>query len=457
MRIDPDIHRMRENQSCQILPHLFGFPMLIEFSISNFRSIGAEQTLSLVASKLKEKSTGREVAVPGFDIKLLTSVIVLGKNGGGKSNLIAAMATLRKMVENSAKSDAKDKIEWHPNRLVSTLRDKDTSFRILFSYKETIYQYELSFNSEKITEEKLSSLKKSKRFKNIFSRKLQGKSYRYIFGNELKGNKIVWKNATTDNSLYLSTANFLNSKSLRDPYVWITEYFQMYDSSHPATGYTTKQCTSEKNSEVVAKFLSKLDLGIKRIDVKESDFDTSALNDLMKPELFSEFINKAGELKEREVAFIRTGDDGSDVPMTPNDESTGTNALFGLAGPLFDTLQNGYCVVIDEINTSIHPLIVHTLIDIFSNPDLNRKRAQIVFTSHDTSLLRDHYFRRDQVWFVDKSQHGETSLTPLTDFSPRKDEALEKGYLTGRYGGVPYVGEVVRAFEKSEELWREIP
>mgnify|MGYP000843943103 FL=1 len=124
------------------------------------------------------------------------------------------------------------------------------------------------------------------------------------------------------------------------------------------------------------------------------------------------------------------------------DESNGTRQLFLYAGSLLDVLEKGRVFFVDELDTSLHPLMVRFLIGLIQNPSINRHNAQLIFTTHDTSVLDTDIFRRDQVWFVEKDTHQASRLYPLSDFSPRKHEALEKGYLQGRYGALPYIGEM---------------
>jgi AAA15 family ATPase/GTPase len=124
------------------------------------------------------------------------------------------------------------------------------------------------------------------------------------------------------------------------------------------------------------------------------------------------------------------------------DESLGTQKLYALAGPLLEILDKGHVLVIDELDRSLHPLLCRQIIDAFHDPMLNPNGAQLIFTTHDTSLLETANFRRDQIWFTEKGADQSSALTPLSDFSPRAREAIEKGYLSGRYGGVPILSRL---------------
>lgn len=157
-------------------------------------------------------------------------------------------------------------------------------------------------------------------------------------------------------------------------------------------------------------------------------------------------------MKNKEMIDIKTihqTDSGSLVPLDFNEESDGTQKFFSFAGPWIDTLENGYILVIDELHDSLHPRMVRYLVDLFHNNKTNPNNAQLIFTTHETSILSQDVFRRDQIWFCEKSNVQATSLYPLTDFSPRKDrENIELAYLAGRYGALPFV----RDFELKEAL-----
>jgi AAA15 family ATPase/GTPase len=151
------------------------------------------------------------------------------------------------------------------------------------------------------------------------------------------------------------------------------------------------------------------------------------------------------DLQERDIPniqFSHKTDSGDSVFFPLAYESDGTRKLFALAGPWLDVLAKGRILFCDELDTSLHPLMVRFLIGLVQNPEINRHNAQLIFTTHDTSVLDTELFRRDQVWFVEKDREQASRLYPLSDFKPRKGEALEKGYLNGRYGALPYIGEL---------------
>jgi len=147
-------------------------------------------------------------------------------------------------------------------------------------------------------------------------------------------------------------------------------------------------------------------------------------------------------MQKTDVKFLHKAiDSGKVVPFDISDESGGTQKLFAFAGHLLDVLAKGRILFVDELDTSLHPLMMRFLISLIHNPEINENNAQLAFTTHDTSILDTDIFRRDQVWFVEKDTESTSRLYPLSDFSPRKGEALERGYLKGRYGALPFIGE----------------
>jgi len=144
----------------------------------------------------------------------------------------------------------------------------------------------------------------------------------------------------------------------------------------------------------------------------------------------------------RVTSIHKAIDGGEPVPLDIGEESSGTQILFQSAGAWLNVLKNGEVLLYDELDTSLHPLMTRFLIRLFHGANTNPKNAQLVFTTHDTSLLDADIFRRDQVWFIEKDKKSASKLYPLSDFSPRKDEALERGYLRGRYGALPFIGEL---------------
>jgi AAA15 family ATPase/GTPase len=199
---------------------------------------------------------------------------------------------------------------------------------------------------------------------------------------------------------------------------------------------TTALLSTEQGRAAIRDFLSAADISIADVQA------------VPRKGLRAQWVMNAGGIQatqeEHEVllpVFEHTTPHGS-AKFELHDESEGTQRLFGLIAPVLDCLRDGRVLVVDELDSSLHPLLVRRLIAMFQTPELNPHGAQLIFSTHDTSLLDHSLFRRDQIWFTEKDVDQATRLYPLTDFSPRKQEAWERGYLAGRYGAVPFFGDL---------------
>jgi hypothetical protein len=259
----------------------------------------------------------------------------------------------------------------------------------------------------------------------------------YDFGPGLKGPKNMWEGATRPNALFLSMAVQLNSDALRPVFDWFLNRLVIFNEQAQLTPQVSiqmlKQADEHKN---ICNFLFAADISIADIDVETRKVPGQAVHfDLVA----GNTEVRSQDMEEHKVRFHHVTENGKAV-FDLMDESNGTRNLFFLAGPVLNILSKGLTLVIDELDTSLHTLLVRELVRLFHQPEINTGGAQLIFTTHDTSLLdAPDLFRRDQVWFVEKNQDQASSLLSLSEFSPRKNEAIERGYLIGRYGGVPFL------------------
>lgn len=416
--------------------------MLIEFSVANYRSIKGEQTLSLVASKNRELADSNTFGCGISDARLLHSAAIYGPNASGKSNLLDAIDSMRAIVVESAlEKHHGDSIPVEPFKLDSESLAKPTEFEVLFVAKGIRYQYGFSATTTHIVDEWLYAFPE-KRAQRWFNRTREKGKYEWEFGPSLKGEKKLWQKSTRDNALFLSTAVQLNSKQLQPVYNWFRNTLRLTDIDGWSPVFSASLCEEGNKSEVL-DFLKKADLGIDDIHIKKSPFDLKDLPQDM-PDGFKQEIAKVAEGRTKyDIKTIHKNSSGQDIVLDfEDDESDGTQKIFALAGPFLDSLQKGYVVCIDELNNSLHPGLVKFLAGLFNNKETNTGHAQLIFTTHETSVLNQGVLRRDQIWFCEKDKEQATQLFPLTDFRPRKDITnLEAAYLSGRYGAVPYIPE----------------
>jgi AAA15 family ATPase/GTPase len=418
--------------------------MLVEFRVENYRSLCKEQVLSLVASRDKTLADTHVVptglkAVPN----LLRSAAVYGANASGKSNLIKALQYMRGVVAESATAiQPGQAFAVQPFRLDAQSVSEPTSFEVTFLLEGIRYQYGFSMTSQRITSEHLlvyKAFKPQRWFERHFDAKI-GKDV-YEFGPGLKGKKNTWEGATRPNSLFLSMAVQLNSEDLRPVFDWFVNRLVIFnEQSQLSPQMTIQRLRHSEGRKQICGFLAAADISIADIEVVTRKVPGQSVHfDLLagKTEV------RAEEVEEYQLRFSHVTEHGKAV-FDLMDESSGTRNLLFLSGPVLDILDKSLILVIDELDTSLHTLLVRELVRLFHRPEVNTGGAQLIFTTHDTSLLdAQDLFRRDQIWLVEKDRDQASALVSLSDFSPRKSEALERGYLMGRYGGIPFLNDAL--------------
>jgi AAA15 family ATPase/GTPase len=419
---------------------LEGF-MLLDFRVKNFRSLRDEQTLSLVAAK--DKSLQELNTMPS-GIKaaptLLRSVAIYGPNAGGKSNLIKALQYMRAVVAESASvMQPGQTFNVQPFRLDALSVAQPTEFDISFVLDGVRHQYGFELTAQRVTREYLLVYKAFKP-QQWFERHYDAASGKdvYDFGVGLKGPKSVWEGATRPNALFLSMAVQLNSEQLQPVFAWFVNQLAIFNEITPlGQHFSVDMLRKPEGKRAICDFLTSADISISDIEVVTRKVSGQAVHFDMaagKTEVRNE------EQEVNELLFHHVTEQGKAV-FSLGDESMGTRNLLFLTGPVLDILNKGMVLVVDELDSSLHPLLVRRLVELFQNPVVNQKGAQLIFTTHDTSLLDPDLFRRDQIWFVEKDRDQASKLYPLSDFSPRKNEALERGYLVGRFGALPFLGD----------------
>lgn len=421
--------------------------MLIEFRVTNFRSINETQTLSLVAGSGKELISENtfESGLPGFP-RLLRSTVIYGANAAGKTNLLRALQYMQSLVLTSAAFQEGARIAYTPFKLSKAMSGKTSEFEAVFADEKGVrYEYGFSVDSERFHREWLIAYPHG-RPQNWFERTYHAtkKEYEWYFSSKLKGSPRVWRDATRGNALFLSTAIQLNSEHLRPVFQWFQKKLVLILGNeiglpqlNPALTYQLLEQSDGKQK--LLRFVQAADLGIYDLTMQKVPLGPVAAegNLVREPQPAS-----AVPTFVRITSLHKAGDTDAPIPMDFGEESKGTQILVQSAGAWLNVLNNGEVIFYDELDTSLHPLMTRFLIGLFHSAATNAKNAQLIFTTHDTSLLDADIFRRDQVWFIEKDKKSASKVYPLSEFSPRKDEKLEKGYLRGRYGALPFIGEL---------------
>ncbi|MCG3676220.1 AAA family ATPase [Aliarcobacter butzleri] len=423
--------------------------MLVDFRVKNYRSIKDDQTLSMVATSGNEFEKSHTFLLPNTkNISLVKTAAIYGANAAGKSNLLKALKTMRRIILES--NTRGDKLDLQSFLLHTDSIDKPSEFEITFVFEEIRYQYGFTATNELIMEEWLIAYPKG-RPQNWFARAYDDikKEYQWQFGDKLIGQKQIWKESTRSNALFLSTAVNLNSEQLKPIFDWFANKLKITGIQGWSPTYTMQRCAEDDFKEKIMQFLKTADIDIEDVEVELEEFDINKLPKDMPSNIKMELEKKMNGLEiPKETKFLHLNNLDEKIALDFDDESDGTRKLFSFIGPWLDSLENGNVLVIDELHDNFHPLMVKFLIDMFHNNDMNKSNAQLIFTTHETSVLNQNIFRRDQIWFCEK-QNRATTLYPLTDFSPRKGvEDLEKGYLSGRYGALPFFQDISMAMGK---------
>jgi uncharacterized protein len=419
--------------------------VLLRFSVGNHLSFRDEQEISLVASSLKDIEMGL-LAYPGIkDRGVLPAAVIYGANASGKSNFIDALEYMQwQILESHKRGEPRGRIFRAPFALDPKYAKTSSIFDIDFISKGIHYHYGFEVTDQIFDSEWLYAFPHGAR-QVLFERKRS----RFKFGRNLKGRNKIISELTRPNSLFLSAAIQNDHKQITT----ISEFFQSMrvDSriSIPG-GLASTHLADEDVDDRVIKFLSQIGTGV--IAYRKSERPVpeelitiqnairSAVRRMKKGNVTIE--PGFGVEKESLIELAHKGIDGRQIFMDLDRESAGTRRLLILLWHAYRTLDQGGLLLIDELDASLHTQACEAVLALFSQPELNPKGAQMIATTHDTNLLRSALLRRDQVWFTEKDAMGATHLYPLTDIRTRKGDNIERGYLQGRFGAIPFAGPV---------------
>lgn len=420
--------------------------MFIELRIKNHRSLRDEQLFTMEAGRIGDDNDPRPRTVLGHSEPLLTVAAIYGANASGKSNVLSGLAFMRDAVIESARF-------WSPHQAIprdqfkwGAAHDAESSFCITFLIGDTKFEYGFTVCDDAFTEEWLYGWTSGRR-RLWYSREGE----KIEFGPALKGDLKTVHDATRKNALFLPVAVQLKNEQLDPIYSWFfslnifnlaRQYpapyyggrFQYHDESFvfrflDEQGRRT-QPELDSHHEMLTRFktlLQAADFGISDVQIQRME------------------VPEAPSTPQRlqRKAFLKH-DCYPDAWLPLEQESNGTKTIFRLALPIIIAIRQGLPLFVDELEASLHPTLANHIVRLFNDPEQNPRNAQLIFTTHDTNLLGTTVgapaVRRDQVWLTEKDESGATVLYPLTDYKPRKEENIERGYLQGRYGAIPFLG-----------------
>lgn len=434
--------------------------MLIDFRIKNFRSMRDEQIFSMEANggRSEHAEVLRQPEGVARAMRLLPVAAVFGPNASGKTTLFRAMDFMRQMVLRSFATSDDERSPIHlavPFRLDAESAERPAEFELTFVTNAVRYRYAFAVFDQRIMSESLHTWPKGKQAL-VFERKGQpGEPISdFRFSESIEGGKERAQfvaEQTHPQALYLSTAQKLNHPAVKSTFEWVKHSLRVLDHTNMMHRiYTSKQFLEQEVAKDWTNMLMRwADLGIEEMEVAKPDIepDFAALASAAKDSKLRVQISQA--LRQvHQVKAVHRAADGSLVAFDlSGDESHGTERMFGLAGPIWDVLENGRTLFVDELSTGFHHWVVRQLVSLFQNPVTNPNHAQLIFTSHDPLLLDLTLLRRDQINFVKKDTAGVSELYSLADIKTkdgaRKDSVqLHKHYLSGAFGAIPHLGNL---------------
>lgn len=434
--------------------------MLIKFKVANYRSIRDELRLSMVPAAAAKEHIETHTTPSGIrdPDRLLRSGVIYGPNAAGKTNVLRALQFMQGLVISSAVAPPTAANPYDPFKLSSTTREAPSEFEVAFVQEDMLYEYGFKLTAEQVCEEWLYEYPRG-RERRLFYRKYNKKTkgYDWSFSSLFRGNRLLWRDSTRANALFLSTAAQLNSVQLLPVSAWFQRRLVFIPGIMSFNAnLTLNLLNSPEGKNILLPFVREADPGIADVELQREALSGIRLHQpglnipgtimVQNPGLPGHVLfdqtSPDGSPSIAKVSFSHNSIDGNDsIKLDMSQESAGTQALFITAGAWLNVLHNGEVLLFDEIDTSLHPLLTRFLVNQFHSDDTNPNGAQLIFSTHDTTLLSHANFRRDQIWFVEKGEDNATKLYPLTDFSPRKDEAFERAYLRGRYGAIPILSE----------------
>ncbi len=404
--------------------------MLIEFSIGNYKSFKDKVTFSMVAANIvakdKELDENNVFAVD-CELKLLKTAAIYGANASGKSNLGKALSFMIWFMINSSKNtQITEKITVEPFKLNTETQTEPSFFEIVFILDGRKYRYGFEANEERVISEWLFDVPNTRETR-LFER--DGKAAKIKLSKRFNGKGIYPK--TRRNALFLSVAAQFNVEIADKILTWLTTKLNMIsglkDDVHHLND--TIRCLEENNdhAEEIIKLIKKLDLGIRGIIIKD------------------------GEIKFEHQKFDSQGIYVDMELFDLDKQSEGTRKIIAIAALLVDTVKNGKILIFDEFDARLHPLISKAIVELFNSQETNYNNAQLIFMTHDTNLLSNKVFRRDQIWFTEKNKYGATDLYSLVEYKIRNDASFESDYIKGKYGAIPFIGNLSQIFGESHE------
>ena len=441
--------------------------MLIQFSVKNYKCFKEEAKLSMVASNYDRTTrwTDNVIEVPKFNLNLLRSAVIYGANASGKSRLLDAMAFMQRFIFSSQKdTQVGELIKTEAFKLNTETENQPSLFEINFIIDNELFRYGFEVTQKAVVSEWLYHRPNTKEVE-LFYRDYQTFD---VHKKEKKLKLLVDNDMVRDNALLLSVAAQNNDKFAIKILNWIRMHFNILTEDSRFLGYSISKLNKKDSKHEILQFLKNADFNI--VDLKPVVVNAEELpNEMPKrlKELLLKKINEDGDSVFSDVSVFHKKYDvdnkavGVENFSLDDNESLGTKRFFALSGPIINTLKDGKALIIDELDAKLHPNLVSKVVSFFNAMDTNPHNAQLIFNTHDRSLMSSELFRRDQVWFTKKDRYGAVTLYSLDGFKTdngekaRNREDYETNYARGKYGAIPYLNDFNTPFLTEKEIAHE--
>jgi hypothetical protein len=402
--------------------------MLVGFTVKNFRSFLSEQTCSYSATPDRAHESTHCIHTGLKAIPRLSKVgVVFGPNAGGKTNLVTALATLRELVVHSSAFSEYEFAEHYTPFQFGSSQEQPTEFTIDIVLHKMRYRYSVSYDSERVTSEQLRVYRTGKP-QRWFHRRFDANSQteRWApFSPNFNGPREMWRRATRPRVLFLTTAAQLHSEQLEPLLHWFEhELAIVFPTLNVDMHHAAEQLQDTRLKARLLSLLNAADIRIEDVRVAESGSRSPS-------------ARPVGD--KHDIECLHAFDGCTPVWLDSTFESAGVRRLVWLSGLLFEAIEHGKLLVIDEFDVSLHPLVARIFIHLVTDPVVADTGAQLLLTSHNTTLMDVNLLRRDQIWLIELDSVQSSALAPVSQMGPRKRDLIGKAYLSGRYGAIPLI------------------
>ncbi|MDR1897395.1 MAG: ATP-binding protein [Prevotellaceae bacterium] len=430
--------------------------MLLEFSVANFLSFKEKKTISLISSGISDYKDDNLFDTKRYSV--LKGAIIYGANSSGKSNLIRAMSAMRQIVIDTFNQSSTKPLPLTPFLLNSETENAPSFFEVLFEIDNIRYRYGFEATKKEIVSEWLFEAKKNVE-KYLFIRQKEGID---VSSSYKEGANLEEK--TRENALFLSVVDQFNGSIAKKIMNWFSKVITIFGLNHENYELVTFKFLENKTAiKSILDFYKTLDLGFDGLKINKKKFDIKEIPEDTPESLIKMMIKDLeGSFKFNIKTLHQKFNENNEITGTQDfdmrsQESAGTNKIFDISGPVFDVLHNGGILIVDELDSSLHPLMTLEVTKLFNSKVNNPKNAQLIFTTHDTNLFSYGKYRRDQIYFVEKDKYGASDLYSLVEYKEedgtkiRKDRSFEKDYIQGRYGAIPFIGNISKILQEWQE------